>query len=385
MSTSANNLRAAASVILTLWSGLAAQAYGFAGGTGKPHDPYQIATAEQLTSIGADPNLLDKHFALLNDIDLDPNLPGGCVFTCSVIAPDTDDRFGFQGTPFTGSFNGNGHKIKNLTVRSALGYYVGFFGNIGVNGHVRSLGVEDITVAGAHYVVGGLAGINHGTIASCHTSGNVHTGVWPYIESLGGLVGSSTGRIFHSYALTGVYGDNKSKSLGGLVGTNLWGRIVSCHANGEVAGEDNLGGLVGNNVEGTITDCYATGSVASEDFSLHSGGLVGYNQAGTIANCYAATVLCNGNERWDWGGLIGYNPALAVTAGVIIKGATANCFWDTEVSSVGVSDDGLGLTTAQMQDPNTFLAAGWDFDTMWAISQGKNYPHLQWEDVQCEE
>ena len=34
----------------------------FAGGTGEPNDPYQIATADQLISIGSDPNLLDKHY-----------------------------------------------------------------------------------------------------------------------------------------------------------------------------------------------------------------------------------------------------------------------------------------------------------------------------------
>ena len=52
----------------------------FAGGTGEPNDPYQIATAHQLISIGDDPNLLDKHYVLVNDIDLDPNLPGCMVF-----------------------------------------------------------------------------------------------------------------------------------------------------------------------------------------------------------------------------------------------------------------------------------------------------------------
>jgi hypothetical protein len=58
----------------------------FAGGTGSPNDPYQIATAEQLISIEDNPNLLDKYYVLVNDIDLDPNLPGGQIFTKAVIA-----------------------------------------------------------------------------------------------------------------------------------------------------------------------------------------------------------------------------------------------------------------------------------------------------------
>ena len=71
----------------------------FAGGTGEPNDPYQIATAEQLISIGSDPNLLDKHFILVNDIDLDPNLPGGRVFDRAVIAPCEGAKIPSRGEP----------------------------------------------------------------------------------------------------------------------------------------------------------------------------------------------------------------------------------------------------------------------------------------------
>ena len=100
MSTKTYRLLAGTVVLLSFWAGLLpAQPYHFAGGTGEPNDPYQIATAEQLISIGSDPNLLDKHFILLNDIDLDPNLPGGRVFTQAVIAPSEDPVL-LEGSPF---------------------------------------------------------------------------------------------------------------------------------------------------------------------------------------------------------------------------------------------------------------------------------------------
>src|SRR3972149_11712621 len=85
--------------------GTSAMGYEFADGTGEPNHPYQISTAEQLTSIGSDTNLLNKHFVLVADIDLDPNLPGGKAFTQAVIAPGN--------LPFTGSFNGREHVIQN--------------------------------------------------------------------------------------------------------------------------------------------------------------------------------------------------------------------------------------------------------------------------------
>ena len=69
-----------------------AGAVEFAGGTGTADDPYQIATADQLIAIGSDPNLLDKCFVLVADIDLDPNLPGGRIFSEAVIAKVTGLR-----------------------------------------------------------------------------------------------------------------------------------------------------------------------------------------------------------------------------------------------------------------------------------------------------
>ena len=72
----------------------------YAGGTGEPNDPYQIATAADLIALGNEPNDYDKHFILTADIDLDPNLPGRKVFDKAVIAPDIDpnDKYlGFRG------------------------------------------------------------------------------------------------------------------------------------------------------------------------------------------------------------------------------------------------------------------------------------------------
>jgi hypothetical protein len=59
--------------------GTAAWAIEFAGGTGALNDPYQIVTPEQLVGMGQEPSLWNRHFVLVADIDLDPNLPGGAV------------------------------------------------------------------------------------------------------------------------------------------------------------------------------------------------------------------------------------------------------------------------------------------------------------------
>jgi len=147
----------------------------YSGGTGEPNDPYQIATAADLMALGNEPNDYDKHFILTADIDLDPNLPGRKVFDKAVIAPDTDPvEWDFQGTRFTGIFDGKGHTILHLTITGKD--YLGLFGQLWPPAQVKDLGVVDVNITGAvsgGSYVGGLVGENEGTVAQCYSSGTV--------------------------------------------------------------------------------------------------------------------------------------------------------------------------------------------------------------------
>ena len=65
-------------------------------------------------------------------------------------------------------------------------------------------------------------------------------------------------------------------------------------------------------------------------------------------------------------------------------GNVNNSFWDVNFSGRTTSAGGTGKTTAQMQDINTFLNAGWDFtgetlngmQNIWTMIQ---YPQLNWQ------
>jgi len=108
---------------------------------------------------------------------------------------------------------------------------------------------------------GGLVGLNGvsatlgGTanISNSYATGSVSgTGY-----NIGGLVGFNYGTISNSYATGNVGAGNYGTHVGGLVGLNNTGGIISnVYASGSVAGVTNLGGLVGNNVSGTITHGY---------------------------------------------------------------------------------------------------------------------------------
>ena len=418
----------------------------YSGGTGEPNDPYQIATAEDLMLLGESTEDYDKHFILTDDIDLDPNLPGRKVFDEAVIAPDvnyvTDDRY--DSDPFTGVFDGNNKKISNFNYSSISRDRVGIFGYINApNAEVKDLGLIDPNIdarqrnnvgslvgylrngaiincyaqggsVSGYENVGGLVGYGFGgTITNCYTTTSVSgeggiggltgyggiisncyaTGEISGYEDVGGLAGNNRGTMTNCYSsasvtgnifVGGLAGDNQIGSItncysiasvtgtyyaGGLVGDNAVGTITNCYSSTSVTGTDCIGGLVGTNQSGRITDCYSSASATG---SNGVGGLVGTNERGRITNCYSTGKV---DGLFNIGGLVGY-----------FAGNVSASFWDTQTSGQATNTGGMGLTTAEMIDPSTFINAGWDFmgvsddpGGIWAEPEGGGYPILWWQ------
>jgi hypothetical protein len=303
-----------------------AQAQLFAGGTGETGDPYRIATAEQLLAIGSDPSLLDKCFVLVADIDLDPNLPGGRVFEAALIAPDIPEGDGLDtpGVPFTGSFDGREHVIRNLVILAPTRSGVGLFGRIGIRGAdgwerpavVQNLRLESVTVTG-HTMVGALAGVNEGTIINCSVSGYC-AGEDDFV---GALVGTNAGTIAICYAEGEVHGHD---FVGGLAGDNLRGTMTECSYDGPVIGSEIVGGLVGRS-SGFVATCSTSGIVEGGE---HSGGLVGRNSGSVILS--HSTSEIRGDDRT--GGLVGTN--LGVIAHSYAMGAVGGYETDEAIGGL---------------------------------------------------
>ncbi|MBN1126386.1 MAG: hypothetical protein JXA82_15380 [Sedimentisphaerales bacterium] len=309
----------------------------YSGGSGTIDDPYRIATAEDLIALGQTTDDYDKHFILTDDIDL-----SGYTFDKAVIAPQIGRGGEFRGIAFTGTFNGDGHKILHLTIQ---GYdFLGLFGQLeqlASPAMIFNLGLEEVDIHGNGPYVGGLCGSNGdseynpsgGTISNCHVTGTV------------------SGR----------------NHIGGLIAWNS-GSITTCYSNSIIIGEDFVGGLVGYNYwSSSISASYSTGMVTGVEYV---GGLIGYNCDGCISTCYS-TAMVSGNSRT--GGLVG----------VDLYGTINKSFWDVDISGQLDSAGGTGLTTDQMQQIDTFLEEGWDFTDeiangtcdYWQISEDE-YPRL---------
>jgi hypothetical protein len=368
--------------------------------------PYEIWTAGDLQTIGADANYWDKHFRLMADIDL------------SVYTGTSFNIIGRGSTHFTGVFDGNGHTISNFTYDSNGTNNIGLFGYINdVNAEIKNVGLINANVIGRNnagslvgdltrgairdcYVEGGsvsgnervgglVGGGSYGTISDCYVDETSVSGSGDFV---GGLVGLGPGSVSDSHSTGSVSGD---WYVGGLAGYN-YGQISRCYSSSDVIGNTFTGGLVGNS-SGSIAGSYSTGSVQGWG---STGGLTGFKDKGHIVNCYSMASVTGGSNV---GGLVGYNHMGSVSnsysassldgdnylgglAGYNSGGNYTKCFWDVnvnpDVNGIGNADDPdvIGKTTVQMHTQSTYTDSGWDFTTpIWKMNcEAMSYPKLSW-------
>jgi hypothetical protein len=200
-------------------------------------------------------------------------------------------------------------------------------------------------------------------IKNCYSTGNlINAPDSENASDVGGFAGRFDTGVTCSYCYaTGNIGcGDNFVSCGGFVGSipAAGSSIYRCYATGNVTGgaDHYVGGFFGAGTGVDIDDCYATGDVVGDGLTNdYVGGFGGRNQAGNIQNCYSAGAL-SGNDK---GGFLGDCDVTAVVT---------SCYWDTDTSGIMTTaqDKGEGKTTKQMFDKATYI--GWDFDTIWLMS-----------------
>ena len=257
-------------------------------GSGTTADPYLINTAADLKQINLK---LGSAYKLMNDIDL------------------TGNRFYMIGSSqnnFSGTFDGNGKTISNLTLNNPNGSYAGLFGYS--RGTIKNLTLSNFIIDADNYI-GALAGYNSGTISSVALN-NINITAR---DNAGGLVGYNTGTILESSlsnidisglsytgGIAGYINSGNVRSVtveGDIVGTNYTGlatgylytytaviRLNSVIADGNIVGANYVGGLVGfaNNYcagSSSISGIYRSGSIVA------TGGNVGRTIGGKSNGC----------------------------------------------------------------------------------------------------
>ena len=181
---------------------------------------------------------------------------------------------GKTGHAYTGTFDGDGHKITNLKVELAQDE-VGFFGLIGAGGKVQKLHVQGtVKSTGTANQTGGIAGAMSDTegvasIMDCTFEGTVSGG-----SQVGGIVGSVglNNKVERCGSDATVSG---SERIGGIAGACSYGNIYYCRNRGKVGAENakHVGGIVGDMQNyAVVCGSYNTGSVTGADYL---GGIAG--------------------------------------------------------------------------------------------------------------
>ena len=295
---------------------------------------YDISTADELYAFSALVNggNLSLNAELTADIVVNEGVMTAESEGARVWTPIGND----DSNSYTGTFDGNNKTVSGLYFNNSEADYIGLFGYVGENGAVNNTGVINSYFNG-YYFVGGVVGVNAGTITNCYNTGTVSGD-----GHIGGVVGYNEGTVT-SCNNTGTV--NGSYNDGGVVGRN-YGTITNCYNTGFVSGVYEVGGVVGMNY-GTITNCYNTGKVSGVE---QTGGVVGYNYYGTITNCYN-TGFVSGSSYYV-GGVAGDN----------YYGTITNCYNTGEVSGVyyigGVAGDSYYGTSTNCYYLDTAYTGG---------------------------
>ena len=252
-------------------------------GTGTAADPYKIGTPAQLawfasvvngTQTGAEKN----------------------AAACAKLTADID-MGAYTYTPmetFSGTFDGNGHTIRNL-----------YFGNDNGPGYedphvsmalvrTNTGTIKNLTFAGRDIDLksGNVAAVaitNQGTISNC----------------------KNTVKIYSSSGVAGIAVTNEAAGVIEFCSnTGTIGAVNAAMGNTSILG---AAGIAVTN-KGTIRDCYNTGSITcAPTLKIYIGQIAGNTTSGsTIQRCYALGGISNWGSRQEdasnWGGWSGKNP-----------------------------------------------------------------------------
>jgi len=262
-------------------------------------------------------------------LDKDDDYAGKTIqLTSDIEAKDLSGLpFGSRTTPFRGTFDGQGHTIRNVVLSNAEGeelYGLDFLGVFGYTdgATIKNLNIEVVEITNvsknSSTATGGLAGyINNTLIENCHVilskDGEANTITASY-NNAGGLVGYVNGASTIRYCSANATVTTNQDYAGGLIGQSQSNMaLTQCFTKGIVTADGYYaGGLIGYSLEGETTFSYSWASVSA---TRYSGGLIGRANSTTISNCYAAGAIVSGDA--NAAGLIGLSNI-----------AVKNCYWN---------------------------------------------------------
>ncbi|MDR2883846.1 MAG: InlB B-repeat-containing protein [Deferribacteraceae bacterium] len=266
------------------------------------------------------------HYKLMADIDLTQNwTPSGT---------------------FTGTFDGNYYELRGLSG----GLFESISGADDATEVVKNLGIVGSSASGT-VNVGGIAGtLDRGVISGSYVVGGVIKGV----SYVGGIVGVNRGTIKNCFTTSDIIADNYAGGIAGLM--------------------DDTTGTVA-----TILNTYASGNITATVKS--AAGLVGHYAKGVTLESSVALnksiVSASYNNRIIAEGGVGG------TSGTVGNVSNNFALDNIEICADGVAHinlAGSSITQAEAESEVTYTAAGWIFGVgSWTMPAGGGYPIFDWK------
>ncbi len=216
----------------------------FAGGSGTEEDPYQIATAEQLALMGK-----------VNDDWSQEYNKAYYVLTADIQLNDVENYENWKETPpeyqwkpvgdsFKGNFDGDGHVISGMYVRSVKDWFgIGLFREL-FTGSVSNVKIEKgyLYINDSNTYAGGVIGniVGNVKVENCSVDMAVCSEVTNGTDCVGGIVGwCQSGAVITECAFHGDISYRDSRGIfGGICGYASRSTIINCETTGSVRVRD---------------------------------------------------------------------------------------------------------------------------------------------------
>ena len=239
---------------------------------------YQIGTAQDLKDFAA----------LVNGGEFGAN----AVLTSDIVLTDVwEFPIGTGGGAYTGSFDGQGHKITGFEGTSN--------GKFGLFGFISQATVQNFSIAGKLTATNTEGSPEGGSGTDAHGAGTI-----------GWSEGSHISGVHSELEIT--VADPNVHHVGGVIGSAQYNNVIRyCSFSGSLREQygntDCFGGVVGYMGNDSIINCANYGTVSFFSPSAYAGGILGYlnNTEGTIKGC-----LNTGNVAYADEGTPSYGGAI---------------------------------------------------------------------------
>lgn len=317
-----NPLVAAAGEI-QIWNGTTASSLS---GSGTQADPYRISNGAELKYLvtRTASQTSGKYYVITQDIYL--NNPATITYNADGFATDFDGINWPSGTKtdyavntfgvFSGTIDGQGHKIVGMYNKNALGGCWGVFQSLGANAVVKNINVDSVYYNRVAYkdwqkessYISGIAGTAAGsniTISGCTVYRSTFTEQQPGYIHFGGIIGkcesysgivisncgvnvSASVNTGNSYLIGGITANGKANVTAALKVSNCWTNIYP-------AGHSNIN----NNGRASYTNCYTLNSNSHAQAAIAPAGIKKVSGSVIGADAISTMPDLGWGEGWD--------------------------------------------------------------------------------------